>query len=78
MNSLEKLYYILEEEDRTPDTPEYRETHRRRNQLMDQVEAALGTELMEELAQAQGQYEELECKRFFLHGVRFGPELLRL
>lgn len=77
MNSLEKLFYILEDE-RMPDTPEYREAYRRRDRLMDRVEAALGTELMEELAQAQGRYEELECKRFFLHGVRFGLELLRL
>lgn len=77
MNRLEKLYYILEEE-RMPDTPEYREVNRRKDRLMGQVEAALGTELMEELAEAQGQYEELECKRFFLHGLRFGLELLRL
>lgn len=77
MNCLEELFYILEEE-RMPDTRSYREAHRRRNQLMDQVAAALGTDRMEELSQAQGRYEELECKRFFLHGVRFGLELLRL
>ena len=36
------------------------------------------TRRAEELSMAQGRYEELECRRYFLHGVRFGLELLRL
>lgn len=77
MNCLEELFCILMEED-VPNTPEYRENRAVRYSLMDKVEKAMGEDMAEKVADAYGEWEEQQCRRFFRYGLRFGLELLRL
>ena len=77
MNYLEKLYCAYEEEPE-PQTRDYLNNRALRNKLRDKVEELAGEELMDKFMEAQWEYLDLECQRFFLCGLRFGLELLRL
>lgn len=77
VDSLEELFQTRFAE-RAPQTPEYEELRRLHSSLMDELEKGAGEEPVERLVTVQDEYLELECRRFFLHGVRFGLELLRL
>ena len=77
MNYIEKLYRAYEEEP-TPQPREYLDNQTLRDKLEDKVEELAGEELMAKFMEAQWEYLDLECQRFFLCGIRFGLELLRL
>ena len=77
MNYIEKLYHEYEEEP-TPKTREYLDNRALRDKLEDKVEKLVGEELMDKFMEAQWEYLDLECQRFFRYGLRFGLELLRL
>lgn len=77
MDFLETLYYNLEEE-KEPDTPEYRENRMIWGLLMDDIQNAMGGEIVDKITYVSVDHEGMECYRYFLQGLRLGLELLRL
>lgn len=77
MNYIERLYREYEEEP-TPQTREYLDNRALRDKLEDKVEELVGEELMDKFMEAQWEYLDLECQRYFHYGIRFTLELLRL
>lgn len=77
MTFLETLFYYLEEEPE-PNTPEYRENLSVTNSLMEKVQNAMGADMAEKIKDIYAEREEMECYRYFLHGICLGLELLRL
>jgi len=77
MDYLEEIFRLFEE-DKEPDTPEYRENRAIRAKLMGQVTAAMGEDMEEKVRDVFSEHEALECERFFRQGLRLGLELVRL
>lgn len=77
MNFLETLYYDLAEE-KEPDTPEYRENRKIRELLMDDIQKAMGPEMVDKITAIYTDRVVMECERYFHYGIRLGLELLRL
>ncbi len=77
MDFLEELFTILWQEP-SPKTEEYLANKKLRDRLHDKVEEEVGADLMDKFMNAHWEYMELECRRFLLHGIRLGIELLRL
>lgn len=77
MNFLETIYYDLAEE-KEPDTPEYQENRKIRSLLMEDIQKAMGLEMVDKVTAIYTDREDMECYRYFLHGLRLGLELLRL
>ena len=77
MNFLETLYYDLAEE-KEPDTPEYQENRKIRDLLMDDIQKAMGPEMVDKISAIYGDRVVMECERYFRYGICLGIELLRL
>lgn len=77
MNCLEELFLMCWEES-DPKTPDFLESKALRDKIETKVEALIGDEMMDKFMEAQWDYMELECRKYFLTGLRFGLELLRL
>jgi len=77
MDDLEELF-MRHWEEPDPKTPEFLEVKETRRRVLDKVQAQVGVELTDKFTDAEWEYMELECRRFFLAGVRFGLALIRL
>lgn len=77
MNFLETLYYDLQEE-KEPDTPEYRENRTIRALVLEDIQKAMGEDMAEKVTAVYTDRENLENYRYFLYGLSLGLELLRL
>lgn len=77
MNFLEILYCDLQEE-KEPDTPEYRENREIRALVLEDIQKAMGEDMAEKVTAIYTDRENLENYRYFLYGLRLGLELLRL
>lgn len=77
MNFLETLYYDLQEE-KEPDTPEYRENRAIRALVLEDIQKAMGEDMAEKVTAVYTDRENLENYRYFLYGLSLGLELLRL
>ncbi len=77
MDFLETLFWDLSEE-KEPDTPEYRENRIIRTLLLEDIQKAMGLEMVDKVTATYVGHEEMECRRYFLQGLRLGLELLRL
>ena len=76
MEFLETLFYDLAEE-KEPDTPEYKECREIRDLLLEDIQKAMGAEMMDKVSSLYAKRESLECQRYFYYGIQLGLELLR-
>ena len=61
-----------------PQTRKYRDASRRECDLLEAVETAMGKDFAESLRDVEADLFFINGRHFFLHGLRFGLEFLKL
>lgn len=74
---LEMIFWQLWEES-DPKTPDFQANKKLQHSLLEKAEEALGPKWVDKWDDIYWEYMELQSKRFFLNGLRFGLNLLAL
>jgi len=77
MDYLEDLFAMLWDES-DPKTPEFLESKKRQSSVSDKMQELVGPDLIDEYMNVYWEYMELECRRYFLDGLRLGLEQIKL
>ena len=74
-DELESIFWELWQE-AEPKTPDFQENKQVRHILLDRVKETVERDWVDKWDNIHLDYTELQCRRFFHHGLRFGLRLL--